>query len=83
MGLFGFGTKRKPAAEPATRRDRLNTPITRQRTDQQAGVEVSEFNLDDDDFSTMFGSGTSQFADAAFEQDDRAGDPWSSKRRLD
>jgi hypothetical protein len=83
MGLFGFGTKRKPeAAEHYTPNKpvRRNTPIAVRFPDLQAGVEVSEFNLPEDDFSSLFGE--TQFADARFDQDDQA-DPWSSKLHLD
>jgi hypothetical protein len=82
MGLFGFGTKRKPVDHHTPKKPvRRNMPIAARFPDTPAGVEVSEFDLPDDDFSTLFGE-TSQFADARFEEDDRA-DPWSSKLHLD
>lgn len=90
MGLFGSATKRKPveratsrpnASFDAPKRTPLRPTGSVAGNRDPAGVEVSEFNLDDEDFSSMFGSTTSQFADAPFERDE--GDPWSSKRRLD
>jgi hypothetical protein len=47
-----------------------------------ADVEVREVDLDDEEFSSTFGSGVSQFADTAPGRDD-ADDPWSSRLRLD
>jgi len=88
MGLFGFGTKRKPLAERAMSRPNASSgaptrpsSIAARRADQQAGVEVSEFNLDEDDFSTIFGAASTQFSDAL--EDDPKADPWSARRRLD
>jgi hypothetical protein len=47
-----------------------------------ADVEVSELMLDDDVFSTTFGSLTTQF-DGAELVPEVPDDPWSSRRRLD
>jgi hypothetical protein len=50
---------------------------------QQADVEVSELNLDEDEFSSTFGAGTSQFVETTFGQRGADADPWTSRRRLD
>jgi len=92
MALFGFGTKRKPATESSMPRvtpgfdaptslRRLTTPAATCGANQPTGVEVSEFDLDDDDFSSMFGGPSTQFSDA-LELDDPS-DPWIAKRRID
>jgi len=87
MGLFGLGSKRNPPPQPIASRpkpvgDAATTPFPstpRPSVSRQADVEVCELNLDDDEFSTTFGSGTTQFDDIA----DADHDPWTSRLRLD
>jgi hypothetical protein len=50
---------------------------------QQAAVEVSELSLDENEFSSTFGAGVSQFADTTFGQAEADADPWTSRLRLD
>lgn len=71
-GKVGFFAPVRPA--------RLGAPMA-PRTAQQADVEVSELNLDDDEFSSTFGGVTTQFADTAPGRLDE--DPWTSRLRLD
>ena len=54
-----------------------NHPLRPAMTD----VEVSELTLDDEEFSTAFGSLTTQFDDIDLAPEEP--DPWSSRRRLD
>jgi hypothetical protein len=56
---------------------------THDGVDEQPDVAVSELNLDDDDFSSIFGSQPSQFSDTALGPDSLDADPWSSRLRLD
>jgi hypothetical protein len=71
-GKVGFFAPVRPA--------RLGAPMA-PRAAQQADVEVSELNLDDDEFSSTFGGATTQFADTAPARLDE--DPWTSRLRLD
>jgi hypothetical protein len=51
--------------------------------DLQVDVEVCELTMDDDEFSSTFGSGASQFAELVLARDETADDPWASRLRLD
>jgi hypothetical protein len=49
----------------------------------QADVEVSELNLDENEFSSTFGAGMSQFPETHFGPGEVDTDPWTSRLRLD
>jgi len=90
MGLFGFGSKRSPLLQPteplpapSTDLSATSTSSTAPISSQPAEVEVSELSLDEDEFSSTFGAGTSQFADTTFGQAEVDADPWTSRLRLD
>lgn len=94
----GAGTPLTPAADmqaQAARQGRLpggiaaalpgaaGAPSTHDGVEEQPDVAVSELTLDDDDFSSIFGSQPSQFSDTALGPDSLDADPWSSRLRLD
>ena len=87
MGLFGLGSKRKSLPQPLTLRlpePGICVPAPRPGPNPLSGVEVSELNLDDDEFSSAFCTASTQFADttpAPLDADDD--DPWTSRLRLD
>jgi hypothetical protein len=76
MGLFA--TKRQPLP-----RDGGSRPQPAAVTPTASAVEVCELSLDDEEFSSTFGTGASQFADLDTRRDDAKDDPWSSRRRRD
>jgi hypothetical protein len=91
MGLFGFGSKRRcsppsteapaPAAALAAR-----VPVTTKTAPsapRHTDVEVSELNLDENEFSSTFGAGVSQFAETHLGPGEVDVDPWTSRLRLD
>ncbi len=57
------------------------TPAGTAPEDEESDVAVSELNLGDDDFSSMFGTQPSQFSDTT--AGDLRDDPWSTRLRLD
>ncbi|HEY0859117.1 MAG TPA: hypothetical protein VGE16_18765 [Albitalea sp.] len=59
------------------------TPAATAPEDDGSDVAVSELNLGDDDFSSIFGSQPSQFSDTSFEAGSLHNDPWSTRLRLD
>lgn len=108
MGLFGFGSKHRPAATDAGTRltraadtppaagrgkiagglaaalpGRLDAAVKQDGVDEAPDVAVSELNLGDDDFSSIFGSQPSQFSDTTLGTDSPDADPWSSRLHLD
>ena len=72
---------RPGAATGAALPDPGGTPGATAHEIAESEVAVSELNLGDDDFSSMFGSQPSQFSDTT--ADSLRDDPWSTRRRLD
>jgi hypothetical protein len=87
MGLFGLGSKRNSLPPSPALRPKLGIGVPAKspapKLDRPAGLEVSELDLDDEEFTSTFGLVTTQFADTAFEPDDAADDPWTKRLRLD
>jgi hypothetical protein len=80
MRLFGFGAKRKPAQSHAKARPAPIQSVARRP--RPKGLEVAEFRLDEDLFSTLFGTERSSDAsDTAF-NGDGIRDPWGKKTPL-
>ncbi|HUG22703.1 hypothetical protein [Piscinibacter sp.] len=67
----------------AAKPDRLGMSTRGPGMDSREDVEVRELDLDDEEFSSTFGSGTTQFGDSALGRDDPVDDPWTSRLRLD
>jgi hypothetical protein len=66
----------------AAKPDRLGTSTRGPGMDRREGVEVRELDLDDEEFSSTFGSGTTQFGDTDLGRNGPV-DPWTSRLRLD